>query len=471
MKSARLLLCLDCNHDDKDAESGEGFADTLLLCLQDTQTNQLSFDYYQEWLGAATIERDNLLLRALAYNQKAVIDALNKEIPKVGVPVDKLPSVPWKSLIGLYDKSTKHLKEGGENAVARLMVALGGPVIKVLDAALDKGAGPLVIKMGLIGRTPVVHIRYTGFISDALDAFVKEMKAVTPALANVDQALLKRRLEIKSRGEYRRMSPAAGGKWNVEIMASRLELEKIPEEGLTENQAAKRAGKAVMRFKDWEVSAPQRWKTMVSTKLRVGVISGVLQIVSMNKLAEKLDNSMSHERGENAWRYRAAVGATIGAFGGLVDEAMNNTQKLIGGRLTKFVDTFWGKLLGRMARAAGVIAAGIMAVCDAWRAYREFQEGNLTISALYIVSAVSGFGAALLFSGWLGATVLGLSATGIGVVLVLISIAIVLLIEFIKDDKLQDWLERSEFGTFEKGDRYQELDEELKQFELAVKAN
>ena len=51
-----------------------------------------------------------------------------------------------------------------------------------------------------------------------------------------------------------------------------------------------------------------------------------------------------------------------------------------------------------------------------------------------------------------------------------IGIAIALLIEFFKTDELQDWLERCLFGALDAGSRYQDLNEEMKQFGLAMKA-
>ncbi|MDH5822334.1 hypothetical protein QFW77_04925 [Luteimonas sp. RD2P54] len=57
-----------------------------------------------------------------------------------------------------------------------------------------------------------------------------------------------------------------------------------------------------------------------------------------------------------------------------------------------------------------------------------------------------------------------------GVILVLVGIAIALLIEFFKSNELQEWMERCLFGALEEGERYQDFEEEMEQFEKAMRA-
>jgi hypothetical protein len=61
-------------------------------------------------------------------------------------------------------------------------------------------------------------------------------------------------------------------------------------------------------------------------------------------------------------------------------------------------------------------------------------------------------------------------ATSIGIVPVIVGIAIALLIEFLKTNELQEWMERCLFGALDEGDRYQEFEVEMEQFEVAMRA-
>lgn len=148
----------------------------------------------------------------------------------------------------------------------------------------------------------------------------------------------------------------------------------------------------------------------------------------------------------------------MGGVGNLLHDGVVDGAKTGSVRLAKMAGKKWMEWFGRLSRGLGVVAAGVVAVMDFRAANQERQRGNYGMLAFYIVSGVAGVGAALLLGGAFGATILGLSATGVGLVLVLVGIAIALLIEFFKTDELQDWMERCLFGALEEGKRYQELE-------------
>ncbi|QOW24777.1 T6SS effector BTH_I2691 family protein [Lysobacter sp. H23M47] len=463
-----------CNHDDTDAESGAGYVQALLLCIQDTQQNQICFDTYQDWLTANTADPRNLLQRALLYNQQEVIEALDKAVPGKGLPKGELPDVQWKTLIALYGKSLKHLDAGGQNIVAQLLTAVGGPVIRVLNGMIDNTVGRLVIALGIIGEAPITMVTHVGTVDEALDVMVRLMKEINPeALENVDTELLKRRLEIQSRGRRQTIQTRGeSGRFGASKVALRVDRFAVTQikAGLTPAQAAAEAAGAALRMNEWPKNDMARFRAMFGTNSRLAVIGLVLQIVGANSMATKLDTSMSHKRSENNWRFRSSVAAIVGGVGNLIHDGVVAGGKAGNIRLAKAASTYWVKVLGVVSRGIGVVAAGIVAVIDARSAWREYQRGNAGMVWLYALSAATGLGAALLFGGAFGALIFGVSATGVGLILVVIGIAIALLVEFFKTDELQDWLERCLFGALDAGRRYQDLNEEMKQFGLAMKA-
>lgn len=461
------------NHDETDAESGAGYVQALLLCIQDTQQNQICFDTYQDWLTANTADPRNLLQRALLHNQQQVIDALDKAVPGNGLPKGEMPDVQWKSLIALYGKSLKHLDAGGQNIVAQLLTAVGGPVIQVLNGMIDNTVGRLVIALGIIGEAPITMVTHVGTVDEALDAMVRLMKEINPeALENVDTGLLKRRLEIQSRGRRQtiqtRGKSGRFGASKVALRVNRFAVAQI-KPGQTPAQAAAEAAGTALLMNEWPKNEMARFRTMFSTNARLAVIGLILQIVSANSMATKLDSSMSHQRVENSWRFRSGVTAIVGGVGNLIHDGVVAGGKAGSIRLAKAASTYWLKALGAVSRGIGFAAAGIVAVMDTRNAVREYGKGNVGITWLYGLSSATGIGAALLFSGWITATIFGLSATGVGLILVAIGIAIALLIEFFKTNELQDWLERCLFGDLGE-QRYPNLEEEMEQFELALRA-
>ncbi len=474
LRGPATAACFDCNHDDADGDSGAGYVQTLLLCIQDTQQNQICFDNYVEWLSANTAEPGNLLQRALLHNQQGVIEALDEAVPGAGLPKDALPSVKWRTLISLYQRSLRHVNEGGQNLVAQLLVAVGGPVMKVVDGMVDHTVGRLLVALGVIGHAPILPLTYAGTVDQALDVMVDLMKQVNPeALGDVDAGLLKRRLEIGSRGRrHVTQTRGAGGRFapgQVRLRVDRFALGQLDGTG-TPVEIADRAALTVLKMDRWPKNGLERFRAMFGTNSRLAVVGLILQVAGAKQMAGKLDETMAHRRAESNWRFRSSVAAIVGGVGNLLHDGIVNGAKAGSVRLGKAASSMWNKALGLISRGLGFVAAGIIAVVDFGNAVTEIRKGNVGMFWLYAASSVVGVGAAAALGGFLGATIFGLSATGVGLVLVLIGIAIALLIEFFKTNELQEWMERCLFGALEKGKRYQDFEQEMEQFEVAMKA-
>lgn len=475
MESDALLLYFDGNFDDQNIESGIAFVDAVLLCVQDSQQNAVSFDKYRACLSAAKVDEKNYFLRAMAYNQKEILDGLKAAVSKDGIPVRDLPSVPWKSIISLYQKSLKDVnvvaEEGGNSSVARLIVALAGPVMKALDDAVDKSVGALVVALGGMGKAPVVYMQATGFVSDMLDDFVAKLQQEIPALNKVDPALLKDRIKIKTRGGNRTMTPAGKGRWNMQVRFDRFTLGNITEKTVKKSPstALNQVERAIMASRDaLPDNAAQRWRAMFNTNFKLGVVQGLFQLWSTFSAAKALDGAMAHRQEENGWKFTAAVAGSVGAFATAAGDVIEGSYK-IGGRLAPAMNGFWHRALQYTARAVGLFAAVVLAFWDLKNMWAEARQGNVGMAALYLASGIAGIGAALLLTGWLKFTLLGLTATGWGLLLAAIVLVVGLLIAYFKDDDLQDWMERCFFGAFAPSDRYVALDEELEQFKIATK--
>ncbi|WP_058834870.1 T6SS effector BTH_I2691 family protein [Luteimonas abyssi] len=476
LRGPATAACFECNHDEADGDSGAGYVQTLLLCIQDTQQNQVCFDNYVEWLSANTEDPGNLLQRALVHNQQDVIDALNEAVPSAGLPKSELPSIEWGTLVSVYQESLGHVNNGGQNLAAQLLVALGGPVIKVVDGMIDHTAGRLLVSLGVISHAPILPLTHAGTVDQALDVMVEMMKQVNPeALGDIDAGLLKRQLQIRSRGRrHVTQTRGPGGRFapgQVTLRVDRFALGQIAGGGA----AAERADQAaltVLTMDEWPKNGLARFRAMFGTNARLAVVGLILQIVDAKQMAGKLDATMEHRRVESNWRFGTSVAAIVGGVGNLLHDGIVDGAKAGSVRLAKWAGRTWVEWTGRISRGLGIVTAGIMAVMDSVNAYREARKGNVGMVALYLVSAGTGFGAAVLFTAW-GASIFGLTAavaTGIGIVLVIVGIAIALLIEFLKTNELQEWMERCLFGALDEGDRYQEFEVEMEQFEMAMRA-
>jgi hypothetical protein len=102
-----------------------------------------------------------------------------------------------------------------------------------------------------------------------------------------------------------------------------------------------------------------------------------------------------------------------------------------------------------------------MAALDGWRAYQEGQAGHKGAALAYGVSAVLGIAStALLAIGW----------TGWGLIVVGLMFLWAFALAFLVNNKIQDWLELCFWGkTNNPGNRYQTMEFEMQQLEIATK--
>lgn len=467
MTGSSLLGCMECNHDEADPHSGQGYVDSLMLCLQDTQDKKLCFDVYDEWLNAKEVERSNLLLRAIFYNQAEIIEKIESAVGK-GIDPSMLKGLPWDALIGAYSNAISELAEGGQNAVVRLMTSVGGPLMGMVDKVFDRGVGPALLAMGVVAGTPVVSVRWQGTKAEAIKELILRMQAVNPEIGNVDRFALQNAIDIEMRRSNIYGKPLGRGDFDYLIFTDKSVIEDFPgNTSSAANPTKKLAEMSVLTEEEVRQKTQLRWKQLAGSNIRIGLLTGIMQTVALGKLADDVDNSMVHEREENRWRMRAGVTALIGTSSELIDSWAKNSR-IAGSRLARAMPVGVGRVIGIIGRSLGMAAGAIMAFWDGRRAVQEYQEGNKGVAVLYWMSAVAGLGAMFAFSGW-GAAVLGSFATGIGIILVVIAIFIAVLIEFNKDDKLQDWLERSYFGKFGESDRYGSFDEQMEELQIALK--
>ncbi|KXS51412.1 MAG: hypothetical protein AWU57_4206, partial [Marinobacter sp. T13-3] len=209
-----------------------------------------------------------------------------------------------------------------------------------------------------------------------------------------------------------------------------------------------------------------RWRRLLPSEAGLGVITGILQCIALGKLADDLDNSMAHEENENRWRHHTGIAALAGTLAETVGKWSEKASQA-GSRLGQAIERYVGRFLRFVGRGVGIGTGVVMAVWDGIRGWQEIQEGNGWVGALFITSGITSLVAMAAFTKF-GALIFGASATGVGIILVVLVIAIAVLIEIFKDNKIQDWMERCYFGSFDKDERYHDPKRELSELELAL---
>jgi hypothetical protein len=111
----------------------------------------------------------------------------------------------------------------------------------------------------------------------------------------------------------------------------------------------------------------------------------------------------------------------------------------------------------------------LVAVWDFVHAGEEIQQGNIAMFFLYLGAGVVGTSIALISLASSAAITAWLP------ILFIILVVVVVLIEVFKDNKIQDWMERTLWGTYrdeyDKKDAHQSTEYEMGQFKIAVEAD
>lgn len=469
MSSNSLIRHMSARYDDKDIESGEAFVNAVLLCIQGTQEYVPCARLYQRWLSATAIEKENLALRALGYNQAELLDQW-EGVVNGGIQPSFLKGLPWDSLISAYDNATKDITNGSQNAVVRLTVAMGGPLANIAGKAVDHVVGPALVAMGVIARAPALEVDVTSSRANSIAELNARMTAVNPKLSSLKD--LNRAIDIQMRKARIYGSPVEGtGRHRYLILADPRVVEDFPgisgidEEGVI--TARRFAEEAILTEADRAAMTRLRWRQLLPAEAGLGVVTGILQLVALGKLADDLATSMNHEKNENRWRYHTGIAGLVGTLGETVGKWSESAVRT-GNRVAFALERYLGSALRITGKALGIAAGVVMALWDGIRGWKEIQEGNGWVGGLFIASAGFSLVAMGMFAGWFGATIAGISATGIGIVLIVFVIVIAVLIEIIKDNKLQDWMERCYFGKFQESERYQNIDGELEELGLAL---
>ena len=460
MQSGDMANYFECNHDPQSPESGLVYAKTLQLCIGSTQDKKACFDLYGKWLEGNVTDKSNLILQALTLNlaqtQKEIAEAAAVHIDKRGLP--------WDALIGNFAKSTERVMEHETDALGHVIAQLGGPIARALARTADGPFRHFVVALGIVSGHPIAQVSIVGGKKAMRALLIRELMRASGQQVNENQMRHAVAAELR-RLEIRGMSLEGTDKKQFLVMIDPAEAASMPQ-GLSKQDAAEWLAKSIRTPEQVEALNLSRWRAKISTPVGgavrgsipfiFGAVAALLQYQAYVKLSEDEGKAMAQDSTE-AW---ARTKAGIVALGGTITEQLGSAL----GKLVQFTPRlgvglqFAGRFLSIAGRYAGLGGALVMAFFDFKQAFTNSSEGNYGGGIAYAMSGLVGIGAAIcLLVGW----------TGIGLVLVALLLAIAVIIEFIKDNKIQEWLKRCVWGNL-KSERYPGLDQEMSQLKLAA---
>lgn len=465
MKHACMVNHLSCNYDSADKESGVAYTATVVGLLRHATDKQPSYDLYLKWLAAGEFTEDNLVMRAMGFNQKELIEKL-KQVD--AAPVDGR-AFPSDAVAGAVAAFMEKMPASAQKQLTALLAGLSGPALKYWD---DFNAGKVGSKaaaaMAAVSGKQFVRLPVVGNRGQFVQAYMAQMYALDPSLRtkpNELQAAIAKQVKLL---EIEGVKMNSKSKLGWYVILDKEVLTGATRKNLTGQALADELAKAIKTpqdLKKLDTAKAVRFRTAVAGGATV--LGGVFMAWNFTKLLDDVENGMSHELAEA--RTKLTVGKV--AIGGFVAEQLGGgLEKLGETRLRNMAGRYGGyapNILKFAGRFAGFGTGVFLGLWDISKGADASRQGDRGLAFAYRLSggagiAVTGalFGVAM---GWIALGLIGWLFLAIGV---LIWLGATLYIETHKDNGLQEWLSRCHFGFG--NDKYPDTRTHVAEYKLAL---
>ena len=313
----------------------------------------------------------------------------------------------------------------------------------------SRGFRAAVMATGLISGHPVVVCEVIGNKKQFRAHLIKQLLQASGQ--NISQKQMKR--AVKAELERQRIQGVSlegdtAKRWV--LVADKAMIERMPS-GLTPQGRANWLAQSLKTIEDVESLNLHRWRTVINSDVRSGLVTGIFQALSLTKLFADEEKSLMNDKEDSIRRLHAGVAALVGTTSEAIGHAL--AGRALSLRFGQGFATNAATGLKWAGRTVGLAGGLFVAVLDVRKAGEARREGSKGLAVLYYSSAAVGAGlsVALFATQWLAA----LAVPIIGV-LVLLIVGIGIWIEYVKDNPLQDWLERCPWGINE-AERYADL--------------
>ena len=456
MKSLQMESYLQCNYDPDSIDSGLVYTNVVKNCIKDTQDKMACSLLYEELLSGDIAEKNNFILRGMVFNLKKVINSI-KSATTVNL---SWKQIPWDNIFSIYTKAVERVSKNSLEVSSNFLVHLVGPIAKMIAKVIEGTPKfrAAIMATGLISGHPVIICDVVGPRIDFRKYLVKALQESSGQTVSPKQLSKAISDELKLLNVHGTpMNGQATKRWIV--LADTEMLKDIPP-GLPPSERAKRMASTLRNVNSLEELNLQRWRQIITNKLGFGIIAGVLQAICLSKLIEDDEKALASSSMDARLRMYAGMGAvaatTADVLGDLVEKRAAQGLRFGQGLVSNA-----GSIIGKIGSRGAIFLGLSVAVLDVVQARDAFKEGQIGLGALYITSAVLGGMATLAFAG-LG--LLGTLALPWIIAILVALVAVAIIIEYFKDNPVQDWLERCPWGVLAE-ERYP--DSATEQAELA----
>ena len=466
---------LACNHHDELSYSSM----RLTEIVDSTLDGVVGFECVQGAVLADLTGRfqdiKNCTVRALTLNDKIAAEVIERESKTFLSNADNAGA--WSNIFKAYG----HVLDRGGNRPQELQHGLGlvaGLVFKasgVIVTALSK-AGSAVVRaglnisisaatrnnlVGLLGVLSGKRIQRVGIRASEREMAHFLVEALSEGQVGVNKRELRARVDQHLRQELSERSGArvatgdrnARGRkvfewavfWDKEAMAA----VRNGQPGAMANMLmSEEQVRVLVRNRAAQYTAPH-----VSLDVRLGVVGLILDAWNVADSYGKLD---VEKEGPVGRRQLSLASALVGFAGTSVELTGMALAKTSWGRTALAAEIRFGAievtnmagLVGFLGKLLGTVGGLLGAVVDGWKAYESIKSGDIPMAVFYGTTAVAGAVVAYLMF-------VGAMTAGVGFIVLLVLGLISMLgewiINLIRDDKVERWLDMTPFGVHEHG--------------------
>lgn len=355
--------------------------------------------------------------------------------------------------------------KSSQEILANLIAQFVGPIGRMFGGLVDAPirVWSAAIALGLISGHPLVVCEVVGSKQKFREFLIKELIRMSNQPLSKLEMQRAVNAEIK-RQQIRGVRMEGSTKMRWIVLADDRLIKDMPT-GLSPTQRAQWLAKSITTVEAMEATNLSRWRTWINSDLRAGIVTAVLQVWILSKVEADAEKSLANERFDADVRKYAATGAIVGTTVEIIGSALAGIR-VPSLRLGRGLASIGAEHIQKLGKGAGMAAGLLVAILDFRKAFVEYQDrGSGLLVVAYVGSAVIGGGLSLaLFF----AEALGAAAVPIIGLLVALLIAVAMLIEHIKDNPVQDWLERCPWGNLPE-QRYPDYETESAQLAQALK--
>lgn len=455
-KSAVFTDYFEFNYDPSSAQCGVAYTNVVNSCLAGMQDKVCCDKLYAELLRGNFQDRRNVLLRASIFNQSVVAESI-EESSKVALDSRQ---IPWDILFEVYNAAMEALDDNSTNCLALYIAQISSPVARVLGKVVDGRPGfhKILMMLGIISGDAVTVFEVSGKRSQFVRYLTKQMIGASGAVLSENQLRKAISLELE-RLRIRGVRVEGSRKMRWVVSADRATVENLAG-GMGRVAQEAQLKSSLRSVEQLESLRLERWRSIINQKVRWGVVTAILQTVCLTKVYEDEETSLVNEKQDAHWRRLAAICGLVGTTSEVIGNALKARARQ-GLRSWQVITPLMGKGLMVIGAAVGALGGLLFAALDVIKAREVINEnGSGLLAAAYTISG--GLGICM--------TVAILAGATFPIILVLgaLLVAIGIFIEFIKDNPLQDWLERCPWGVLSI-QRYSSMQIEQEQFALAFK--